>query len=350
MLLKTGGGSARQGLGQGIHWHVENPVYFYATDPATAQSIPYVVVTNADGTTTEYIDTESKFDPKSINKDQLQVMDCITCHNRTAHNILSPSETMDDLMGRSVVSPTIPEIHKKGTEALAIYKTPGPGYGGDRGSGGLLSAYHADFYAKNTAVVKFALDAIKDAYTNTVFRSEDRLDGHANNIQHKDLPGCFRCHDGKHVTANGKDTVRLECNLCHSIPTVSTAFQLVSEIPVAKGFEPENHKNPNWINMHRTAFDTSCSTCHTVEDPGGVSNTSFCSNSICHGSTWKFAGFDAPKLREVLKSQQPTPAPTTQATAVPTAKPTASGQATAAPTQASWQRSRANLRSNRPNF
>jgi hypothetical protein len=50
-----------------------------------------------------------------------------------------------------------------------------------------------------------------------------------------------------------------------------------------------------------------------VEDPGGISNTSFCSNSGCHGENWEFVGFNAPKLREVLSTMlpKPTPEPTT---------------------------------------
>ncbi|MDP1714375.1 MAG: c-type cytochrome domain-containing protein, partial [Anaerolineales bacterium] len=48
---------------------------------------------------------------------------------------------------------------------------------------------------------------------------------------------------------------------------------------------------------------------HSTSDPGGTSNTSFCSNSACHGSVFTFAGFDAPALREILKSQLPPPEP-----------------------------------------
>jgi hypothetical protein len=44
-----------------------------------------------------------------------------------------------------------------------------------------------------------------------------------------------------------------------------------------------------------------------MDDPGGTSNTSFCSNSACHGSVYTFAGFDAPALREILQSQLPPP-------------------------------------------
>ena len=335
ILLKTGGGSKRQGLGQGIHWHVENPVYFYATD-LLQQDIPYVLVTKADGTTSEYIDTESKFDPKSIKKEDLRVMDCITCHNRTAHNIESPSNMMDTLMGRGIISPTIPEIHKKGSEAIdAPYTSQEQGLAEIAKLEGYYQQNFADFYTKNTPLVKAAVAAIIEAFQNSVFVDQKmNWQTHPDNMQHKDFPGCMRCHDGKHVTANAKDTVRLECNLCHSIPTVSTTFQLVAEIPVEKGFEPETHKSPNWIDFHRTAFDKTCQTCHTVEDPGGVSNKSFCSNSVCHGATWKFAGFDAPKLREVLKSQQPTPAPTAEAKPTLAPTPTPAAGATAAPTTA----------------
>ena len=47
-----------------------------------------------------------------------------------------------------------------------------------------------------------------------------------------------------------------------------------------------------------------------MADAGGTSNTSFCSNSACHGNVFSYAGFDAPKLREILQAQIPTPAPT----------------------------------------
>ena len=47
--------------------------------------------------------------------------------------------------------------------------------------------------------------------------------------------------------------------------------------------------------------------------PGGTSNTSFCSNSACHGASWDYAGFDAPALREtiidLLPAPQPSPGP-----------------------------------------
>ena len=73
-----------------------------------------------------------------------------------------------------------------------------------------------------------------------------------------------------------------------------------------------------------------------MDDPGGTSNTSFCSNSACHGSVWKYVGFNAPSLRTVLQEQlkkiTPTLTPTPEVTTAPAApqaeeaSPTPSGE------------------------
>jgi hypothetical protein len=83
----------------------------------------------------------------------------------------------------------------------------------------------------------------------------------------------------------------------------------VSEIEISRGPEPDSHKNTNWITLHRDVFDPSCSSCQTTDNPGGTDNSSFCSNSACHGNAWEYAGFDAPGLRELLLEQLP-PEPT----------------------------------------
>ena len=130
-----------------------------------------------------------------------------------------------------------------------------------------------------------------------------------NNLGHINSPGCFRCHDGKHLDPK-QQAIRLECNLCHSVPVVAGPDAFVANIEISRGPEPDTHRNPNWISLHNKSIDTSCSACHTMDDPGGTSNTSFCSNSACHGNVYTYAGFDAPNLRAVLQAQIPTPAPT----------------------------------------
>jgi hypothetical protein len=39
---------------------------------------------------------------------------------------------------------------------------------------------------------------------------------HPNNIGHQDFPGCFRCHDGEHSSADDR-VITQDCDLCHTI-------------------------------------------------------------------------------------------------------------------------------------
>ena len=323
LIIKTGGGSSREGLGYGIHWHMENPVYFYATDKAE-QQIPYVVVTNPDGSQTSYVDLESGFDPASIDASQLKQMDCITCHNRTAHLMKSPDAAMDDLLSRGLVSSDIPGIKRKGVEVLSANYTSADD--GNQAISALSAFYqkeHANFYKANTDKVETAVAAIQQAFNQNFFIDQKaNWTVQPNNLSHLEAPGCFRCHDGKHLSA-ANEAIRLECNLCHSIPVEAGATQLVTKIEISKGVEPDSHKDTNWITLHRSTFDQTCKACHTTADPGGISNQSFCSNSACHASSWDYADFDAPALREALGlNATPTPLPTT-APAAPSTTPAA---------------------------
>ena len=43
-----------------------------------------------------------------------------------------------------------------------------------------------------------------------------------NNLGHTDYPGCFRCHDEAHLTAD-KKTISQDCSLCHQPVAVDEA-------------------------------------------------------------------------------------------------------------------------------
>lgn len=307
LVLKTGGGTKEEGLGLGIHWHIVNKVQYYATDDLN-QNIPYVRVNNADGTTTEYTDIQSGFDPKLIDESKLKTMDCLTCHNRVTHNFTPPAQSVDLAMSRGLIDPGIPDIHLKAVELLsAEYETSNDAM---NAIADLDKYYQNSTYKGHEDKIQAAIKTIQNIYNRTVFLDQ-KVDWttYPNNLGHIDSPGCFRCHDGKHLNSN-QQAVRLECNLCHSIPVVAGPQAFTAKIEISRGPEPDSHRNPNWINLHNKSLDSSCSACHTMEDPGGTSNTSFCSNSACHGTVFTYAGFDAPKLREALQSQIPTPAPT----------------------------------------
>lgn len=310
LIMKTGGGDARQGNARGIHWHITSKVLYYPTDELS-QTIPYIRVYNEDGTYVEYTDVSSGFDPSTMDESKLRQMDCITCHNRVTHDFQPPEKSVDESMASGRIDPTIPFIHQKAVAVLSVqYATRDDAM---KAIAGIEEEYKHnlfDYYSQNGSKVKAALAEIQAIYDRTVFQ-EQKIDWttYPNNLGHINAPGCFRCHDGKHLNSDNQ-AIRLECNICHSIPVVAGSDDFVTNIEISRGPEPESHLNPNWIAMHNQALGPSCSNCHSTKDPGGTSNTSFCSNSACHGTVFTFAGFDAPALREIIKNQLPPPEPT----------------------------------------
>jgi hypothetical protein len=309
LVMKTGGGAKEQGLGKGIHWHIVNKVEYYSTDKLN-QNIPYIRVYKDDGTTTEFVDATANFDTSTIDESKLKVMDCITCHNRITHDFRPPVDSVDSAMGNGLISPAIPEIREKGVEVLSVsYATQVEAMTGISGLDTYYKNNYSDFYNNNVNLISLAVKALQDIYNQTVFLDQ-KVDWttHPNNLGHINSPGCFRCHDGKHLDPQ-QHAIRLECNLCHSIPVVATTQDFVTRIEISRGPEPSSHLNPNWISLHHNAFNATCANCHTTRDPGSTTNTSFCSNSACHGMDYQYAGFNAPELQKILFPQLPSPTP-----------------------------------------
>jgi nitrate/TMAO reductase-like tetraheme cytochrome c subunit/mono/diheme cytochrome c family protein len=325
LTMKTGGGNARQGLGRGIHWHIQSQVYYLPTD-SSEQQIPYVKVVNEDGTTSEYVDIQSGLDPRTIDPSQLKEMDCITCHNRITHLVSPPDDRVDQMLARKLVDPTIPEIRLRAASVLsATYGTIPEAMDGIAALKSFYQTTYPEYYTANSAKIDATIATLQEDYQNNTF-PEQKSDWttHPNNVGHRDTPGCFRCHDGKHLN-DKQEAIRLECNLCHSIPVVVGPDKFVADIEISRGPEPESHLNPNWLGLHHSAFDETCAACHTTGNAGGTDNSSFCSNSACHGSGWQYAGLNAPALKPVLQQQlppTPTPAPTLEPTPTPRPSPT----------------------------
>jgi hypothetical protein len=207
-----------------------------------------------------------------------------------------------------LISALIPEIHKKGVEVVSVpYPNAEVAMSGISGLAHYYQQYYPEFYRDNDELISSAIIVLQEIYRQTVF-TDQKIDWttHPNNLGHINSPGCFRCHDGKHLDSE-QQAIRLECNLCHSIPIEASANDFTTEIEISRGPEPGSHFNPNWISLHNSSIDSTCSTCHTMENAGGVSNTSFCSNSVCHGQDYQYAGFNAPELRQILQPQIPTP-------------------------------------------
>ena len=314
LSFKTGGGTHREGLGKGIHWHIENDIEYIATDdPHLQQEIPWVKVTNAaTGETEIYTDTAANLPADFVaqNQDRIQQMDCMTCHNRDSHEFKNPDQAMDDAMARGIISPEIPYIKQN---ALAIMEREYPSndhaYNAIEGLKNYYKTNWADYYSDNQAQVDQAVEEIKALYGKMVYPNMG-IDWttHPDNVGHKASAGCFRCHDGNHLNANN-ESIRIECNLCHSIPLKAPQDGSTPEMALSEPYEPESHIDSNWISRHRFEFDATCEGCHDVSDPGGSSDTSFCSNSSCHATEWKFANLNAVNIVN-LTNQLPAFLPT----------------------------------------
>jgi len=298
LLLKTGGGTQASGLGRGIHWHIENPVYYIATDDQR-QVIPWVQATY-NGKVTEYISTDSTLTPEDIAKAEKRKMDCVDCHNRATHIFEKPDDALNAALSAGIIPAGLPYIKQYGVEVLnKTYKTEEEG---DAAVAGVLDLYkteHPDIYSARQADIEKAVAGLQTIFGETQFPFMNvTWQSHPDNIGHLDSPGCFRCHDGKHLSSDNQ-AIRLECNLCHSIPEVAGPGQSLPAVQLPSSTEPDSHHSTTWLAEHRYKFDATCENCHTVDNPGGSDNSSFCSNSACHGTDWQYVGLNAPQVRQI---------------------------------------------------
>ncbi len=315
LLMKTGGGTEDAGLGRGIHWHIDNPVYYIATDEQR-QNIPWVQA-EYNGVVTEYIATDSTLTQADIDSAEKRKMDCVDCHNRASHDFTRPSDSIDESMAAGLIANDLPYIKQQGVEVLEqVYQTEEEAAQAISGVADFYANSFPDIYNSRQVDVEQAVAELQAIFDRTTFPFMNvTWDAHRNNVGHRDFPGCFRCHDGQHLSKDN-EAIRLECNICHAIPQVALPGQDIPTInALPPGNEPETHLTTTWLSEHRFRFDSTCAECHTISDPGGASNTSFCSNSACHGTEWVYAGLNAPAIRELAApprepgAGQPNPVP-----------------------------------------
>ena len=307
LLLKTGGSAHRPGLARGIHWHIENQVRYRATD-RRLQDIPWVEAT-INGTVTEYLASDTQLTREQIQALPVRIMDCIDCHNRATHIFRSPTDAVDQAMASGQLNPKLPYLKQKAVQLLEpLYSTTLEAT--DTISREIKAFYAAEYPEISPETVELAAHTLIAIYQQIKF-PEMRTDGRTQsyNIWHKEFAGCFSFHDGQHFS-DQKQSIRLECNICHSIPQVVVGDAPPPQVSLGKTVaEPASHQDSNWIALHRREFDASCSACHTTANAGGSDNSSFCANSACHGTAWEFAGLDAPAvlqlggLSEAIKDQ-----------------------------------------------
>ena len=219
LMVHVGGGSARLGVAGGIHWHmnVANDIEYVATDPQR-QTIPYVRLKDAQGNVRE-------FRAPGVTDDQLvkgerRRMDCMDCHNRPSHPFsATPERAVDAAIARGEISRDLPFARR---EAVAVLKAEYPDReAAERQIDQRIRAFYGQSYAALVPAHGGEIDnlvrAAQRLYGRNVFPKMKVTWGtHENNLGHMDSPGCFRCHDDQHKTADGR-VIKQDCDLCHDL-------------------------------------------------------------------------------------------------------------------------------------
>lgn len=231
MLIKTGGGAAEFGHATGIHWHmnIANQVWYAPTDKQS-QVIPWVKVKTPDGRTTEYLAKGSSLTAKQIAAIPMLKMDCVTCHARPSHKFLPPDQAVDAAFEAGQLDATLPFLKRVSVKALV--KRYDSSELAAEGIATALDTFYRNrypqVYSEQWPQIKGAIAAVQQIYQNNIFpymRVDWRT--HPDDIGHLYYPGCFRCHDGQHVSTDGR-VIPQDCDSCHTVlatPTSVAAFK-----------------------------------------------------------------------------------------------------------------------------
>jgi len=219
VMLKVGG-SNDQGV-SGIHgYHLADAarIRYISTDPQR-QTIPAVYYIDDQGKTTEFLSTDAKPTKEQLDRGEHRVMDCLDCHNRPAHVADLPENAVDKQMSIGRISPDLPFIRKKAVEVLKVNYTTRE-VAQQSITSEIISFYRTNYpeiSRTRSAAVQQASQEVANIYLRNIFPDMRVTWGtHPNNLGHTDFPGCFRCHDGSHNSADGR-TITNDCAACHQI-------------------------------------------------------------------------------------------------------------------------------------
>jgi hypothetical protein len=261
LLMKIGGGNIEAGPTSGIHWHmnIAHEVTYAALD-VQRQVIPWIRSKTPDGKVTIYRSTEMTVSDDSLKKAFTRRMDCLDCHNRPSHIYHPPARSVNHVMSLGWIDPKLPDVKSIAVKALdAPYATKQGGLDTIRLS---IEEYYRTNHAQMATSKKTAIDSAI-AVTQRIFSRnyfpEMRVSWKKfpDNLGHMYYPGCFRCHDGKHVSDEGKVLSR-DCNTCHTI-----LAQQFEQDTLRISLGGLDYKHP--VDIGDVWKETNCSDCHNQE-------------------------------------------------------------------------------------
>lgn len=283
MLVKTGGERGEHSPAEGIHAHMLElgAVEYVATDDFL-QKIPWVRwVQDGKETIFRSDGLPASAPPPPGRRRQ---MDCMDCHNRPGHEFVSPDAAVNDALADGRLDPALPFIKREAVKAL-LQKYPD----NDAARAGI--AQHLNEFYRTQYPDRFAGDAsaiaTAAAMIDTIYRGNIFPYMHVdwrtypNNIGHFVSPGCYRCHDGKHVSDGGL-VIGHDCDTCHTFlnPVKSpSGHEFITEGQFVHPLKLEG--------MHN---QLRCDQCHT----GGAVPDRTCTG--CHQAVESLYAANAPQL------------------------------------------------------
>jgi len=257
MLIKTGGGDPATGAPSGIHWHmnISNEIDYVAADERR-QLISYIHVKDMQGQVTEYYAQDSTLTKDQIAKAPRHRMDCVDCHNRPTHIYIPPDQAVDQALLAHRLDVSLPYIKQQAVAALTgKYDTTEAAV---QAIAHDIDGYYESKYAevaKNKQLeIRNAIDEIQQIFRRTTF-PEMKLnwETHPNNLGHFYFNGCFRCHDGQHVSTAGK-VLSKDCSICHTLMGQEEGGVSMASVPNITFQHPVDLGDLTQVN---------CSDCHT---------------------------------------------------------------------------------------
>ena len=232
LILKVGGGDPRLGRVEGIHWHTDpsNRVEYIALDE-DRQDVPLVRLRRADGEEVVFL-REDYDSVDELAGHETRVMDCIDCHNRPAHIMLSPNDALDQAFSLNRLDPTMQSLKYNAVELLVgEYATVEEAHAAIRE--GLTDAYGDDPRLED------AVSELQRIYSQNFFPlMKANWSAYPNNLGHKNWAGCFRCHGGQHFNVVTSEPLQAnDCNSCHTILAQGVGDQLLQLAPAGLAFE-----------------------------------------------------------------------------------------------------------------
>jgi hypothetical protein len=260
MLMKIGGEKSKLAVGSGIHYHmlIASRVEYIARDDKR-QEIAWVRIHRADGSVTEFDNTDEPLSEEEKASREVRVMDCMDCHNRPSHQFPVPMKAVNTSIEQGLISSDLPFIKLEATKALdSDFETTEQAMAG-------VANHLRNFYAKKYPEVvqqragelQRTIEEVQNIYRRSNFpEMKANWSAYPDNIGHRDWAGCFRCHNENMESKEGF-TIFTTCDKCHLILAQGGDIE-EAQVNFTRGLRFLHPEDKSYVEEY-----TQCTDCHT---------------------------------------------------------------------------------------